>query len=222
MKTLLKTSLFAALAVFALPAVLPTKIVGSGNVVTETRSVSGFHSVELASSGEVIITQGDAEGVVVEAEDNLLPIIETRVTEGGTLRLGLKTHEELHYTKRLLVKALTSDKFKVTLAGSGNVNVGDLKADTVTVEIAGSGDVKLAGKATKQTVKVVGSGDYQAGALQTGAATVSVTGSGDCELAASDTLDISINGSGDVSYHGNPTVTKHVSGSGDIEALGTR
>ncbi len=240
MKILLKNSLVASVACVAFATGLSAKIVGSGNVVTETRNASGFHSIELVSSGDVVITQGDTEGVVIEAEDNLLPVIETKVTEGGVLQLGFKTREELHYTKRLLFKvsartvdtlvlagsgnvgskALKADKLRVKLAGSGNINVGDLTVDTLTVEIVGSGDVKLAGKAARQTVEVVGSGDYSAGDLQTGAATVNMVGSGDCEVAASEMLDVNVSGSGDVSYHGNPKLTKHVSGSGAVESLG--
>lgn len=239
MKTLFKISLVSFFAVFASVAGLSAKTVGSGNVISETRNVSGFHGLVLANSGDVVVTQGDTESLVVEAEDNILPLVETTVTD-GVLKLGFKANEEVHYTKRLLfkisvktldnlmlagsgnvdAKALKADKFKVMLAGSGNVNVGDLETDALTVDIAGSGGVKLAGKAAKQAVRVMGSGDYEAGALKTGAATVKVVGSGDCELTASETLDITMSGSGDVSYHGNPTVTKHVSGSGDVTALG--
>lgn len=240
MKTLLKTSLVSTLAVFALAASLPAKVVGSGNVVTETRNVSGFHSVDLLGSGQVIVTQGDTEGLVIEAEDNLLPVIETKVVD-GTLRIGFKDHEEIHITKpltfRVAVKTLDSvvlsgsggigaktlkaDRFAVKLRGSGNVNLDHLDVGALSVDVDGSGNVKLGGKATQQTVSVNGSGDYEAGALKTGAATVNVAGSGDCEVAVSETLTVNVSGSGDVSYYGSPTVTKHVSGSGSVEALGT-
>lgn len=240
MKILLKTSLFSTFTVFALAAGLSAKVIGSGNVTTETRNVSGFHSLDLLNSGNVIITQGDTEGLVIEAEDNILPLIETKVTENGELRIGFKPREEIHLTKPLVFrlavktldnvvlsgsgdissKALKADQFALKLQGSGNVAVDHLETGAVTVAIDGSGDVKLAGKAASQSVSVNGSGDYDAAGLKTGAATVNVAGSGDCEVSASETLGINISGSGDVSYYGKPAVTKHVSGSGDVEALG--
>ena len=239
MQTILKTSLASALLMFALVAGLSAKVVGSGNVVSETRSVSGFHGVELSSSGEVIVTQGDTEGVVIEAEDNLLPIIETKVTEGGVLHLGFKPNQEVHYTKRLVFKvavktldslvlagsgkieskALTTDHFTIDLVGSGDLTVGQLETDALKVNLAGTGDVKLSGKATHQSVNLAGSGGYLAADLKTGAATVSLAGAGDCELAASETLDVDISGSGDVSYRGKPTVKKRISGSGSVQSL---
>src|SRR5690349_18517826 len=46
---------------------------GSGHVVSETREVSGFDSVSLAYPAQVLIKQGNAESLKIEAEDNLLP-----------------------------------------------------------------------------------------------------------------------------------------------------
>ena len=48
-------------------------VTGSGNIVTETRNVSGFTSITLAGIGNLYLTQGAAESVRIEAEDNLIP-----------------------------------------------------------------------------------------------------------------------------------------------------
>ncbi len=50
-------------------------IQGSGDVITESRDVSGFDSVSLTGIGRVIITQGDKESLTIEADDNLLEYI---------------------------------------------------------------------------------------------------------------------------------------------------
>ncbi len=239
MKALPLKSIVSTAFAFCLVTGASATVVGSGNVTKETRTVTGFHSVELTSSADVVITQGDTEGVVIEAEDNLIPLIETKV-ENGTLRIGFTKHEEIRSTKRMVVnvsaknmdaiqlagsgnvtsKSLTADHFSAKIAGSGNLGVDHLETGALAVSIPGSGNVKLAGKAARQTVEVAGSGDYEGAALKTGAATVSVTGSGDCEVAASETLDVNSSGSGDVSYYGKPKVTKHVTGSGDVDSLG--
>ena len=239
MKTLLKTSLVSTIALLALATGSSAKVIGSGNVTTETRSVGGFHGVDLRNTGNVIVTQGDTEGLTIEGEDNILPLIETTVAD-GTLRIGFKDREEIHLTRRLVFRlsvktldsvlitgsgditaqALKAERFAVKVLGSGNIGVDHLESGVVTVAIDGSGSVKLAGKAASQTVSVNGSGDYDAAGLKTGAATLNVAGSGDCEVSASETLDVSISGSGDVSYYGKPALTKHVSGSGSIDALG--
>ena len=62
---------------------------GSGDVVTETRAVSGFDQVSLSGQGELIVTQGDQESLEIEAEDNIIAVIETEV-RGNTLYIGIK------------------------------------------------------------------------------------------------------------------------------------
>ena len=60
---------------------------GSGNVVEETRPVSGVSGVDLATIGDVIINLGDEESLRIEAEDNLMKFFDTQV-RGGTLRIS--------------------------------------------------------------------------------------------------------------------------------------
>ena len=62
---------------------------GSGHVETETRQVSGFTGIDLAGSGEVTIEQGDAESLTIEADDNVLPALTSKVSD-STLKLGKK------------------------------------------------------------------------------------------------------------------------------------
>ena len=62
---------------------------GSGDLITEVREVSGFDSIDLDGSGEVIITQGAGETLTVETDDNLMEHVETEV-RGDTLHLGFK------------------------------------------------------------------------------------------------------------------------------------
>ncbi len=49
-------------------------IEGSGNIVTETRHVSGFERISLSNIGVAVLTQGDSEGLCGPGEkmpDNL-------------------------------------------------------------------------------------------------------------------------------------------------------
>src|SRR5215212_8679511 len=61
---------------------------GSGVMASETRSVSGFSEVALSGTGDVRIAQSGQESLTIEAEDNLLPLLETFVEDG---RLTLRT-----------------------------------------------------------------------------------------------------------------------------------
>ena len=226
---------------FALAAGCYARTVGSGKLATETRAVGGFHAVEMETDGTLDITQGDKEELVVEAEDNILPLIETKVKPDGTLLLTFKSNENIQTTKRisfkLTVKALdkialagsgdihmigklTAENETIKLPGSGNVTLDDLETGALTVQLEGSGKIKVGGgSAASQKVRIEGSGDYEADALKTDAAKIAVDGSGDCKVRAEKTLEVSISGSGEVSYHGHPELKQRVTGSGAVRAL---
>ena len=48
-------------------------VTGSGKIASEARQVGGFTSVSLADIGTLYLSQGPAESVRIEAEDNLIP-----------------------------------------------------------------------------------------------------------------------------------------------------
>ncbi len=62
------------------PAQIET-VTGSGNVITETRDVSGFSRIEMLSSGEIVVRVGDVETLTISGEDNLLPPRVAQVTQ---------------------------------------------------------------------------------------------------------------------------------------------
>jgi len=52
---------------------------GNGNVVTEERSVSSFEKVKGSAGIDVYLTEGNENKIVVEADENLLELIETDI-----------------------------------------------------------------------------------------------------------------------------------------------
>ena len=75
-KKILVVLIMLSLATFACSAVTfninpPQTVRGSGNVVSETRAVSGFSALSLEGSGDVDVTFGNSESAVVEADDNI-------------------------------------------------------------------------------------------------------------------------------------------------------
>ena len=65
-------------------------VVGSGNAVTEEREISGVEGVALSFVGDLRITQGDEEKLVITGDDNVLPLITTEVKD-GVLTIGSKS-----------------------------------------------------------------------------------------------------------------------------------
>lgn len=210
-------------------------VVGSGNVVRESRDVRDFDTIVLGGSGAVFIAQTGEESLTIEAEDNILPLLSTEVhnhrlelgTRHGatiTLHSPVRYHVSVKSLRGLVISGsgkaelstLTTDTLAATISGSGKVEAMALTTETLEVSIPGSGSVSLAGQAARQEIAISGSGAYDAPDLTSNSTRVRISGSGSATLTVRETLDVRISGSGSVRYHGQPTVTKSISGSGSV------
>lgn len=234
----LLAALFCAAIVVAVPARADT-VQGNGVVKTQVRNVSGFTSVGLGLPARVEVRQGDAESVTVEADENLLPLIETTVKRGTleiraaqrNMRLDSKAIKvvvqarkidglEIGGSGTIVAEQLRTAKLALDIGGAGHIEVKKVEAEKVDISIGGSGDVKLAGTTKRLEVSIGGSGDITAPALMADEVEVDIAGSGAAQVAASRKLDVTIAGAGSVSYTGDPVVKKTVIGAGRITKSG--
>lgn len=187
---------------------------GSGVLRRETREVGAFTAVRLDDALDLEITVGGETQVVVEADDNLLPLIDSRVDDGV---LVLASHGSYQTRHRAVVRVRTPHLRDVALNGSGDVDIRGLEAGELRLGIRGSGDIRATGRIEKLEALIEGSGDLRLGALRAEEARVRIDGSGDAEVNASRALDALVNGSGDIRYRGEPrSLRRRVEGSGDI------
>lgn len=210
---------------------------GSGTVARDERTVSSFRRVVIKGSTDVVLTQSATQRVVVEAEDNLLPLVRTAVEDGD---LVIDTRKCIENTRPVVVHVAAAELAGVTISGSGDVTgvdkidatsfdirisgSGDVRlwlvATDIRTQISGSGDVLLRGSARSFDATISGSGDINAADLAVVRAGVRISGSGDCRLDVAEQLEASISGSGDIAYKGPVRdVRASVSGSGDVHRL---
>jgi hypothetical protein len=188
---------------------------GSGQVVTETREVSGFSKVELSGSAELTIEKTGTESLSISAEDNLLPQLTSDVS-GDTLILGTKPNTSILPTKPITYSVTVKDLTGIAVSGSGTVRVSNLMTNSLTTKISGSGTITVSGGVNDQDVDISGSGRYQAEQMTSKAVKAQISGSGTASVLAADLLDVKISGSGTLTYSGNPQVTQEISGSGKL------
>ena len=211
---------------------------GSGKIVEDNRSVPVFQKLRLDGGFDVRVQIGGPVRVVVRADDNLLPLIATRV-EGDTLVVGTERDQNVHSRGKVLVTVTvpalsaaavrgsgdlsidgaSGGPFDLALSGSGDVRMGGANLSRLSASLAGSGDIRLQGRADTASFSIAGSGDIHAAGLQTRSTKVSIAGSGDAEVQASELLDVNIAGSGDVRYAGSPRLQRQLAGSGDVRPL---
>ncbi|MEI7769163.1 MAG: DUF2807 domain-containing protein [Chloroflexales bacterium] len=186
---------------------------GSGPVIREERPVSGVSAVEFGAFGNLEIIQGDEEGLTLQAQGDILPMIASEV-DGDTLRIYAKGNvsPKLGIQMRLKVRSLRS----IMAGGSGNITVMGLSGDTLSVRVIGANAVTVAGSVREQTVSLTGAGTYDGGALESQRATVTIDGFADALVRVSEQLRTSISGPGTVEYFGEPRLIDDNTGLGQV------
>jgi len=212
---------------------------GSGHITTEQRAVGPFDGVELGGEGRLILSADGPPQLEVQTDDNLLPLIESTVTDG---RLVISTKRDVNIapsngvTYRVACDRLSEvqlsgsgqievtgcqmDDLAIHLDGSGEIRVMGLDATKVDAEIDGSGMVTTTGRSGAVSASVTGSGSFDGSELQALDGDVQIPGSGRIDVWVTQTLQADISGSGSISYRGDPAVTKDVSGSGTVTPVG--
>ena len=134
---------------------------GSGNVITVERPAADFDRIALSGSGKLIITQGNVEGVSIEAEDNIVDKLEA-VVEDGVLRLRQNTPwwaGNLWPQKDIIFRVAVKNLKEVKVSGSAVVScVGAIQGNELAVRCSGSARVDLAVKVERLVSTVSGSG----------------------------------------------------------------
>jgi hypothetical protein len=185
------------------------------NVTKESRDVSGFDEVELRGVGNLSIEQTGSESLSVEAQEDVLPKLTTKVVK-HRLIISLKPNTTIHTTEPINYNLTVKDLSALKVLGSANVEAEGISTDRLAVTINGAADVRMSGKADEQQINILGSGDYQAENLESKEVTIDVMGSGSAIVKVSEELDAEVSGIGSVEYIGDPTVKQNVSGLGRI------
>jgi hypothetical protein len=229
---------------FALSACSVTVFHGSGNIITETREVSGFHGVELTALGDLSIQQGDKEELRIQADDNLMHHIISEVHDGILtisfddnkwsnfyisvesikFYLTVKDIDAVQFSGagKISVEDLTTPNLSVSLNGVGSIYIENVNTDNLNVNLSGAGDLSVDGVAANQNVNISGVGSYHAADLESQDATITLSGAGSATIWVHDSLDVHISGVGSVGYFGEPQITKSISGLGSLTDKGTK
>jgi hypothetical protein len=211
---------------------------GNGNMFTESRSFSDLSRIKIRGGINVEVVPG-AASLKVEADENLVPYIETKEENGWIV---IKTKDNTNLKSKHPIKVFIStdrirdiniagsgyvkgdgkfsgaDRLNIHVAGSGDVEL-TVNTPTVDVDIRGSGSVSLSGETRTAKVDIAGSGDYMAQDLLTENTDIDIKGSGDAKIHADNKLDARILGSGSVYYRGRASVHTNSAGNGKVKPM---
>lgn len=217
------------------------KVIGEGDLQTETRNITDFSGVSASIGGKIYYKIDPVYKVEITAQRNILDVIQATKLNGHLL-LKIKDGVRVKSNEEIIVNisAPTADYFHVSGIGDlvviGNINATDLDisisgtgdltmpaisvANKLKAEISGTGNINvLAGSAKNEELRISGSGKLLLEAVTVENAETTISGSGDMKINVSRSLDATISGSGSVYYHGNPIISASISGSGKVRPI---
>jgi hypothetical protein len=214
---------------------------GSGPSVNKDFKVSNFHGIEVSNGFDVILVQGNSEGLTLNVQENLLEYITVTVDQGI---LKIYSDKNINATQPMKARITFKDINKLNVSGGGDVtsetpiNVqkmdigmsggGDvnfnLNSDELKCGISGGGDLKIDGNIKNYNLDLTGGGDVTS--VINSAVTVDcrVSGGGDVKITSkgkTSDAKIDISGGGDLTMELNADKLKcSLSGGGDATISG--
>ncbi len=129
------------------------RIIGSGVIASETRTVTGFDAVTVSGVGKLEIEQTGTESLTVTAEDNILPLLTSEVMD-GQLVLGLRANGNLRLQHEVVYRLTVRELKSLAISGVMEVDAVDLDTEALDVTMSGVSTARMAGVADRQNLVV--------------------------------------------------------------------
>lgn len=191
---------------------------GSGVAKTETRQVGEFQRIHVEGAGtlDVEVRSGQPSHLLeVTADDNLLGLITTEVTDGV---LEVSPAISMSPSSGLRLKVAVPVLAGIHLEGANHLNLNIESSAGFDLRLEGAGRVRAAGKVGSLKLHSEGAGNIDAAELLAGAVDVHIEGAGKARVHATESLKAWIEGAGVITYSGEPkTVERNIEGIGRIK-----
>lgn len=218
----------------------PNCLDGNGVVVTQERTVGSFDRLESNGDFQVYVYPGDETFIEVEADENLMGYIITRVYQdeliietrhngcmrsSGPVTITVITPDlnsaELNGSGKIWCDSLTTSALRTDIDGSGDIQFVYLDVSTLKAEVSGSGTMMINGFFDDIDALIDGSGEI----VLTGESLntlYDVSGSGKISgnNMLTSTCYVDISGSGSVSAWVTDLLDVDISGSGSVYYYG--
>lgn len=209
---------------------------GSGNIITETRNTGSFDAITVGGSFEVEVKMGDTRSVLVEADDNIMEYIQTRVS-GNILKINtedLHSYSNVHMKVYITVPELkaisasasaevlgegvlrSNDKL-VFKASSSSMIKAAVDAPEIVTDASSSATITLKGKTRTHKTEASSSSEIKTFDLLSENTTAAASSSASIEVHASVSLNAKASSSGDIEYRGGAAVSKSENSSGSVQ-----
>jgi hypothetical protein len=188
---------------------------------TEDRDVAEFDAVQVAAGIHATVEIGPRRPVRIDADDQVLPLVETRV-ENGELHIGFKPHTSFHSMQPVTVTIQTPQLRGVGASGGSIVRATFTRANEAEIDASGGSEIRARGVDAGRLL-VSGSGGSKLN-VQGRADTLRLEMSGGTELHGQDlsVKDAQVHASGGSTgeFRANGNLRGNLSGGSELHVRG--
>lgn len=212
------------------------QVQGSGNIVSENRATGDFTGISVGGAYEIELKNGSVTEVKVEADDNIIGLIETRVSNN---RLNITTkngnsftngHFKIYITAPVIneikssgaatvvIKNILKSNDKITLESSGASTItGEADAPDISTEASGAAEIKIFGRTKNYNAEASGSATIKTKDLMSETTKVHASGAATANVYSSVRLDADASGAASITYTGAGSTGLKTSGAANIK-----
>lgn len=213
------------------------RVKGSGNVISETRNVSGFHGIDVGSAFEVVLVKSAEEKIVIETDDNIMPIIRTKVANGI---LEIENTENINDPTKLKATIYYKNISDIKLSGAASLTSADvlqtnslefdcsgaasvelkLEAGKFDGDFSGASELELTGMVEEAKIDLSGASDLKAFELNIKNLNLEASGAASVNVSVSGKMQINASGAASVRYKGDPDIQlEDISGASSVKKM---
>lgn len=202
-------------------------IKGNGIKKKETRDLSGFDEIIAQGRFNLILTQGDKEGVTLETDANILEFFQTRIDEKTlyvTMIADIKKSEKLNVyisikelNKIIILNEISLktesvihfDELSIFSGGMSQIII-ELYAASLNLQLTDGTYADLKGYSKNLNIRIHDETELNAFDLQSDHCKVISTGLTDAMIWVEKDLQLLVTGSSNLYYMGNPKITNRI------------
>ncbi len=190
-------------------------IVGRGDVKSESREVSFFNKLEVSGAFEVDFKTKDDFSIVVSAQENIIPFIETKVSDDILI---IELSKSCSSNKKLLVEICAPNICNYDISGAVSLIVQEMVGDSdIVFDVSGAAKIHAVGVVNSLKLDISGAANVDAKGLAAKHVKASISGASKVSVFATETAEVSVSGAAVAKIFGSPKKrNSDVSGVGSV------
>jgi hypothetical protein len=197
----------------------PSRTIGSGRFITVTRPVQGFTRISISAGARAVVTQGGIESLEITAEDNIVPLLESTVSN-GQLTLGLTANSGSITSGAIIYRIGVRELRAVTGSAAAQIEVNRLDTPFLVLELSSAATFTAAGTVDRFDFDLSSASRLHGGALATRIAFARLSSASSALVRVIDALVANANSGATLEYSGDPLVQLQTSSGATVRRVG--